>query len=171
MMIDAGNYRAKAKSWDLGTAGSGTPQVGIEFELLDHAGQSITYYGFLTDKALPHAVKAMRSCGWQGADLADLSGMDANEVVLVVEHETYEGKTSAKVKWVNSAGGLAMSNSLQGAELSSFAAEMKGKILALDPASAKQRAASPVRSVSQPAPQPSGPPEPPPISDEDGMPF
>lgn len=159
-MIDEGKHRAKATSWAIGKAQTGNYQIGIEFDLLDLPGHAITYYGSFSDKAYEFTIKAMRACGWQGADLAVLEGLDANEVVLVVEHEEYNGKVQAKVKWVNSQGGLAMANALQGDELAAFAASMRGKILAADPGAAR-RQASPSRSngAAKPASAPQKPPQ------------
>ena len=119
-------------------------------------------------------MKALRACGWQGADLSELAdrggGLDATEVVLVVEHEqaTNEDGTPkmddqgepviyAKVRWVNSSGGVAMKNQLAGDDLKAFGALMRGKILALDPSSAAKRAAAPMpkaapRTVQQEPP-------------------
>lgn len=146
--------------------------------MLDHPGESLTWYGFFTDKTLDRTVESMRACGWQGVDLTDLSGMDANEVVLVVEHETDEsGAIRPRVRWVNSQGGLAMSNALAGDDLAAFAATMRGRIAALDPRQARskptQRPAPAPRTTpattQRRAGTPDGRPEPPPISDN--IPF
>lgn len=161
-MIEAGKYRAKAREWALGDASTGTKQIGISFDLLDHAPESITYYGFFTDAALEYTIANMRLCGWQGADLSDLSGLDAREVVLVIEHERDpQGQIRAKVKYINGAGGLAMKTALDANGTKSFAAQMKAKILALDPSSAAKHAA-----VRKPAAD-----DAPPHNDADGPPF
>jgi hypothetical protein len=153
MELENGKYRAKAVTgqWGIGKAGTGTPQVGIQFELLDRGGESITWYGFLSDKALPVTVKALRACGWEGADLSDLTGLDTHEVTLVVENEEYNDKWSPRVKFVNSNAGLSMNNVLEGDGLKAFAAEMRAKILGIDPSSAKKHA-SPTKRPEPPPP-------------------
>ena len=161
-MIEAGTHQARANSWALGKASTGTVQVAVEFGLSD--GRSITWFGPLTEKALEHTVKGLRACGWEGADISELAvptcGLDKNEVELVVEVEEYNGETRAKVRWVNAVGGgLRMAATLEGGELAAFAAKLKGRILGLDPSSAARRAAGPAR-----------PPEPPPPGDAD-VPF
>ena len=171
-----GQKRAKAIRWAIGEAKTGTRQVGVEFELLDVEGcPHMTWYGFFTDKALATTVKALRACGWEGCDLEQLDGLDRNEVQLVIEPETDDaGQRRARIRWVNSAGGLAMGTALAGNDLKGFAAKMRGAILALDPSNASRYAAN------KPAPKPAsgqrqaqnGPaaPEPPPVGDDD-MPF
>lgn len=125
--------RARAIGAAIGRAGTGTPQIGIEFEFLDEVG-GITYYGPLTDAAFQYTMKAIRTAGFAGDDLSDLSSLenDAPEVMLVIGPEEYNGKVTRKVKFINSMGGLAMKDALQGDELKSFAQQMKGKIVAFD---------------------------------------
>ena len=161
-MIEPGRHKARARSWALGKASTGTVQAAVAFSLAD--GQEITWYGPLSEKALEHTIKGLRACGWEGVDLSELAvpscGLDRNEVELVVQHEQYEGELQARVRWVNPVGGgVRMAAQLEGAELQAFAARIKGRILGLDPSSAARRAAAPAR-----------PPEPPPPTDAD-VPF
>ena len=46
--------------------------------------------------------------------------------------ETYEGKVRAKVKFINSTGGMALKNPLDQGQAKAFAAKMKAKIAAFD---------------------------------------
>jgi hypothetical protein len=135
-MLDAGTYRAKAIEAALGETDTGKEQIAVRFSLLDCENQEITWYGYFTDKTLETTFKALRTAGWKGQDLMDLSDLcgreDAPEVFLVVEHETYEGKTTAKVRWVNGAGGLALKKALDPNKAKTFAARMKGQIAAFD---------------------------------------
>ncbi len=125
--------RARAVGAAIGKAGTGTHQIAIEFEFLDETG-GITYYGPLTDAALEFTMKAIRSAGFLGDDLADLSSLtgETPEVVLVIGPEEYNGKVTRKVKFINSAGGLALKDALQGDDLAAFARKMKGKIVQYD---------------------------------------
>lgn len=135
-MLDAGTYRAKAVEGALGETDTGKEQIAVRFELLDVEGQFITWYGYFTDKTLETTFKAIRTAGWKGqdlADLSDLSGQDVPEVMLVIEHETdQQGKPRARVRWVNSAGGLALKKALDGNKAKTFAAKMRGKLAAFD---------------------------------------
>jgi hypothetical protein len=140
-MLDAGTYRAQAIEAALGETDTNKEQIAVRFRLLDVEGQEITWYGYFTDKTLETTFKALRTAGWKGQDLSDLSdlcGQDTPEVNLVVEHETYENpqtgetKTRARVRWVNGTGGLALKKALDPNKAKSFAARMKGKLAAFD---------------------------------------
>lgn len=136
-MIEKGTYKAKAITGALGKAGTGKEQVGIEFALTDGSGNTIWWYGFFTPDALPVTLRALRACGWEGDDLSDLAGIDAHEINLVIEHEEYprgSGEIRAKVKWVNSGDGVGMKEQLAPDAAKAFAAQMKGRILALNAA-------------------------------------
>jgi len=134
-----GRYKACGVAGGLGEASNGREQVAVEFEVLegDFAGERITWYGYFGDdpgkgKKTPTeiTVEALRNCGWQGDDLSDLRGIDANEVSLVIDHEEYQGSTQAKVKFVNRLGGLALKAPMSPDKAKAFAARMKGKIVA-----------------------------------------
>ncbi len=148
--------RARAVGAAIGKAGTGTHQIAIEFEFLDEQG-GITYYGPLTDAAFPYTMKAIRAAGFVGDDLADLTSLcdgSAPDVTLVIGPETYNGKTTLKVKFINSMGGLALKDALQGEDLKAFARRMKGPIVAFD------------RSTDAPRPAPRRQPTAPPPSDD-----
>ena len=108
-MIPAGNYTAKATgSFDFGTAAQGTEQVAVEVEILEgeHSGNFMTWFGYFTERTSERTVESLRLLGWQGEDITKLEGLGSRRVSIVVEHEEYQGKTSAKIQWVNRLGGL-----------------------------------------------------------------
>ena len=116
-------------------------------------------------------MKALRTLGWQGDDSAELGegrgGLDQREVMLTIEHEAdRQGVLRSRVKWINSMGGLAMSNRVEGDKLKAFSAGLRGKILGLEPGR-RPAPASPARPAP---PSYRGPPEPPPHTDAD-IPF
>jgi hypothetical protein len=170
-MLDAGTYRARAVQWGLGETKAGKEQVAVEFVILDvdgTPGQHITWYGHFSEAALPLTVAALRACGWAGLDLSVLEGLDTNEVELVIEHDTYEGKTNAKVRFVNvpRTGGALLKAPLDDAKKKAFAARMRGAIAAMEqgaskPATAKPKA-HPRKGVQTP--------EPPPYAEDPNMP-
>jgi hypothetical protein len=96
-------YRARAQvdHSQLGESSKGTPRVEVAFNFLDEHGEGIVYMGYLTKGSIERTVKDLRTMGWKGNDPGDLSGIDANEVELVVDDEEYNGKRYDKVKWVN----------------------------------------------------------------------
>jgi hypothetical protein len=164
-----GTFRAKAKSWGLGESGTGKEQIAINFDILTEGAEfkSLNWYGYFTEDALERTVESMRHCGWTGVDVADLSGLDTNEVDLVVDEEEYQGKLQTKVKWVNRVGGLALKAPLTDERAKAFGAALRDKIKALDAGKSSRPAAA------RPALSSRGgalPPEPPPHQDAD-IPF
>jgi hypothetical protein len=160
-------YRAKAREWGLGESGTGKPQVAVSFLVLTEGAThaQLTWYGYFTDETFDRTVESLRHCGWQGDDLSDLSGLDANEVDLVVEDETYNGETRTRVQWVNKAGGLALRAPMAADRAKAFAASMRDRVRALGAGSRP-----PPKSNGSNAPPPSNRPEPPPLTDND-IPF
>ncbi len=104
-MISEGRHDAKAIAMDLGITESNKEYVNIRFELTGDEKGGINWRGWLTDKALEYTVKSLRILGWRGNDLSSDDGIIGTEVSLVIEHEEYKGKVSAKVKYINEAGG------------------------------------------------------------------
>lgn len=129
-MIQPGRYKAKAIEWKLGMTSTGKEQIGVLFQLED--GSAITWYGYFTENTTERTLESLEYMGWDGNDITNPQGLDTNEVQLVVEHETGDdGKTYAKVRWVNRiGGGLAMKEELTGGALMSFKQRMQGAILA-----------------------------------------
>jgi hypothetical protein len=143
-----GTYRARALSGGLGFAGNGTEQVGIDLQIIEGPaeGQHITWYGFFTDKAVDRTIESLRILGWEGTNLCDLTGIDKNEVELVIEAEDYEDprtgeiKTRSRVRWINRAGGLAMKDMMSAQQARDFSARMRGKVVASGGLPKKDRA-------------------------------
>lgn len=158
-------YRARAQEWSLGESSKGTPYVAVRFAVLSEGAQwqQLTWYGYCSDATADRTIESLRLMGWQGDDITQLSGLDANDVDLVVELEEYEGKQSPRVRWVNKPGGLAIAQPLEGDKLKAFGAAMRDKVRALDASAGKRR-------PTPPAPRQDARPEPPPISDAD-LPF
>ncbi len=158
-IIEAGTYRAKAVEGALGETSTGKEQVAVVFDLLD-AGQKITWYGYFTDKTLESTFKALRTAGWRGQDLSDLSDLsrqDTPEVNLVVEHEDdKEGQPRARVRWVNSTNGVGLKAALAPDKAKAFAARMKGAVAAFDRGNGP-----PVTPAQRPAARPQARPAPP----------
>lgn len=128
-MLLPGTYAAVATDHQWGKSKSDKTQIVIVFQILDgpQTGQYITWYGYFSGKAAKITMKALRTCGWKGDDLAEL-GVLNQRVSIVVEHEEYEGKTHAKVQWINPpGGGIALKNPLAPNDLRMFAAQMKAK--------------------------------------------
>jgi len=160
-IIDAGDYRAKAIEGKLTETKGHKAQAAVRFALLDFPGKTITWFGFLeaSDKAFEIAMEGLRTAGWKGDDLANMTMLTEEtspEVVLVVGHEEYEGKTSAKVKFINSMGGMSLKGALQPDQARAFADRMKGRVLAFNQAmaSTEPKPSAPAARPARPATAP-----------------
>jgi hypothetical protein len=67
--------------------------------------------------------------------------VDSQDVILVIETETYEGKARQKVRWVNSPS-MQLKDQLSAEDAKSFAARMRGKIVAMGGAGAQKKKAT-----------------------------
>ena len=154
-ILEPGDYRAQAVEAVLGRSSKGTEQIAVKFNLLDFEGQSISWYGYFSEKAFEITMRGLRAAGFAGDNLADLSSLRADvapEVVLVIEHDEYNGKVRPRVQFINSTGGMAVKDALDEGEAKSFAARMKGRVLAFD----KAAGAPPAPKANGKAPAPRG---------------
>jgi hypothetical protein len=126
---DAGRFRARAVEGAWGHTQNGTEQVAVLFRL--ETDRNLTWYGFMTDKTSERTMAALITCGV--SDLESLQGLADNEVELVVEHEEYNGKVSARVQWVNAlgTGGVALKDKVEGTEKAAMLAKHRGNFLKL----------------------------------------
>lgn len=141
-ILAPGNYRGRSIEAAIGEAGTGTVQVAIRFAFLDFSEQSVTrvWYGYFTDAAQEGTIKAMRTAGWRGVDITDLSSLSADadpqppEVILVVQHEPDQaGVMRDRIRWVNAAtGGGMLKKKLEGEALTAFAAKMREAVKVYD---------------------------------------
>lgn len=168
-LLSEGTYRAKAFEWTLTETKAGDGQAFVNFRFVDEemGGYEMGWFGsFKSDKSTEITLKALRACGWKGVDVLELEradcGLDANVVALVVEHEEYEGKVRARVRWVNEIGGASRTTPLSPDKKQSFAARIKANILAFEMQNPKAPGAKPGASRQQ---------DPPPHTDTDAPPF
>lgn len=171
-----GTYVGKVVDAGLAKAGNGNEQVALLCQLGGtgpEKGLSLTYYGSFGENSIDITIKALRTAGWNGTDLAEVDRWkevvpNPPDVNFVIEQEEYEGETRTRVRWINSAGGLGVKERLAPAEAQSFAQRMKGKLLAFDQNNrGPKNNGAPGRSHSPP---PRGN-EPPPPDDSDAPPF
>jgi len=192
-MLPAGTYAAVVASVDTERGpvyiqwGPGTERspfvAAVSFEVLNgpQAGQKISAFLYFGEKSAVRSMESLRACGFTGDDIDKFSDQNPDiECQIVVEHETFEGKTRAKVKWINKAGGGAFTfeKPLPPNELRRFSAQFKGTLKQM-PAVAGKKAERQAPSSAPPAgdewsgndhlpPPTDGPP---PASDDDGIPF
>lgn len=104
-MVKPGTYSAKVLSHAISETKAGNPQAVIKFSFeSDGAPHTLTYFGSFSEKAAPHTIKALLTCGLQGSNPAGPLEI-GKDVLIVVEDEVGEdGKTRSKIRWVNEAG-------------------------------------------------------------------
>lgn len=110
-MIQPGKYRARAQapSVSFGVSKNGNEQVAITFDLLDEndqpSGETIAWIGTFTEKTMARTLESVANCGWDmSTGTSQVDTVEANVVELVIEHEEYEGRDRARVKWINRLG-------------------------------------------------------------------
>jgi hypothetical protein len=146
-VIPAGVYPARPTRHQWGYTEGGKEQVLVEFQITGdtpEAGTSLAWFGYFTDKTWERTLEALRYCGWEGDDLANLGELD-KDVEIVVEHEDDEsGVTRAKVRWVNKPGGgrVQLKKPMSEGELRHFAASMKNRAKNARPTKTRSSAAS-----------------------------
>lgn len=104
-------------SHGLSAGESPTEQISIRLVVLDEypdvRGKSILWFGnFSSQMAMDITIKALVVMGWDGksrigkpdGENGFLAGLGGTEFEAVIRHETYRGKTRAKVAFVNAKG-------------------------------------------------------------------
>lgn len=167
-----GKHKAKPVGASLGFTKDNKEQVGIVLEIIegDATGQTITRYGSFSDAALPYTLKDLRTCGWVGDDLSDLSSVGGDggvAVEIVIGQEEYpagSGQWHDKVKFINAlgAGGAGLAKPLDATQAKAFAARMRNNVRALEAANGTLAKPAP-----KPAPKPKPASQPPPHDDRD----
>lgn len=134
MSMEAFECSATAVSWDFAWTGQGNEQIAVECKFADGPmkGQSLTYYGNFSDEMAGEHTRTewtridLMKMGWDGKDWGALVGMGAATFRVKVEPDTYNGKTSMKIKRVFAGGGLAVKNRMSDDERRRFAAKLNG---------------------------------------------
>lgn len=82
-----------------------SPAIEVYFEV---EGQKVRWTGFLTEKTKKRTIESLIYMGFKGKDLSGFAyGTDSkmldglSPVSITVAHEDHNGKTYAKVRWIN----------------------------------------------------------------------
>lgn len=132
-LIAPGKYKAKPIKWGTGESGTGTPYIAVQFEL--PSGETITWWGYVTERSIDRVIESLRYCGWWGHELAKMGeeGMGTKEPIIVVEHEEYNGEVRDRVRWVNSGErGVSVGGGMDAQTERAFAARMAQAARAFD---------------------------------------
>ena len=107
MELKEGSYKAKPVSAYLGVSKNGKEQVEVVFALYDGeeiSGVERSAYLYFTGGAIQRSVEALKTCGFTGTLLSDLSSISeatSPDVELVFANESWEGKERLKIKYIN----------------------------------------------------------------------
>lgn len=136
----------------------GDPQIAVGFWIeappeeaggyyqtyAEDVNRGLTYFGMFLEAQpgkdrgpIDFTMGVLRAIGWTGDDLSELpqlaqEGKLATRVELVVDHEEYNGKTNARIKFVNPLGGgrgaVKLERPMDGTATKAFAETMKSRI-------------------------------------------
>lgn len=106
MALEPGTYKPQnIIDYGISKTQKGEPQAFIIFQL---EGGKITWYGSFGEGGKDITIKSLLYCGFKGHDLSSLTlGLEGDALVvypdieLVLENDTYNGKTNLKVQWIN----------------------------------------------------------------------
>lgn len=105
-LLPAGKHIVRVIDHELGESSSGLAQVVVDFQASD--GRSRKAWLIAEGKAGFQFASLLNACGWTSKINLAQSGMIkraiyGKDVEIVVAEDTYQGKTSLKVKWINKA--------------------------------------------------------------------
>lgn len=124
MSIAGGIYRGRgvAGSEQYGVTNNGTDQIAIDMDL--DGGHRVTTFLYFSDKSAKYSIQRLRALGWQGSDLTNLSGIDANDVDVEIKYEEFQGEMKMKVNIV-AGGTVTLDKPLDDKGKKAFAARFK----------------------------------------------
>lgn len=111
MSLQVGKYKAKAIGVDFGNSPkTGTEFIAIAFEV-GPAREIETWNGYLSEKAAPRTIQALRAMGWAGNDLStiepDASNLPGWVQVDVQDDVAQDGTVrGTRIAFVNSLSGM-----------------------------------------------------------------
>jgi hypothetical protein len=116
-----------------GKSKSGIPELLLRVEI-PAIGRVLTTPMYFSLEAAPHSVSRLRACGWRGEDLADLTGVDTNEIDVDVSYRVWsqaeggDGSMKLKVQILSGGGGaFGSSNPTSPREFAANVAAITGK--------------------------------------------
>jgi hypothetical protein len=136
-MIQEGQYQARSfGEAQLGETPNGVRYFGLLLEVTKgpFAGVRVGYRGWVnTIDNRKRTVEAFRNAGWRGAKWGDWTGLGKSDCTIQVVHEAgegeYEGRTFARVSFVNPLLASAVRKPLPRTEIDRLNAEFGGELV------------------------------------------
>jgi hypothetical protein len=125
--IAGGVYKGRLVlgSEQFGESTNGNPELILDANLkIGDNVRRVSTPLYFSAEAAPYSFDRLRAAGWKGqgaADLADLTGIDTNELDFEVRHEEYNGEMKTKVQIMSGGGRF---QSAKPVERASFAAKV-----------------------------------------------
>jgi hypothetical protein len=91
-----GRYRMQCVGAALGYSKNGAQQIEILLREPE-TGEECSFFGYFSGKAAPITLEVMTMCGWDKEDPMNFDKI-RGDVDVTLEPDTYEGKTSQKVR-------------------------------------------------------------------------
>ncbi len=127
--IKVGTYKGRVVKDETVPDGTDSPRLLVMVNIPD-LKQKFTVPLYFTEAAAPHSFSRLRACGWTGADLSDLTGVDTNEIDVKVYYEVWtaakggDDKERLKVEILSGGSGGAIFKPKVSTDLKSFAAKV-----------------------------------------------
>ena len=143
---EAGDYAVKVITSEFGQTETGTPFFTLEFANDD--GDTIRGWLYLSDKAFPYSVKALKDAFGFDGDFETLPDqVNQKDCRIVVQLEEYEGKERAKVQFINNINGGYKAKTLEGG--TSFLKQLSEKAKRLPVQASKAPAKAPAKPAAK----------------------
>src|SRR5271156_5969742 len=118
MALDkSGIYKGRATkradgSWaQYGESSGGNLELILDFHIqIDGVPQRRSIVLYFSTASREFSVERLRACGWKGTNIADLTGVDGNDVDIEIRHEEDEGKTRNKYEIMTGGGRFSTKN-------------------------------------------------------------
>ena len=135
----------RAVEAQLGYTNDNKPQVAVLLEIVEgeHAGLTLTWYGYFTEKTETGTLRSLRLLGFKGDDLTDLSSVNGQAPCTIQAEADLKGVIHAKVRWIGG-GALALKNVMTADQKAAFSASMKAKLAAIPSGEGNESAGKPL---------------------------
>jgi len=106
-ITEPGDYSVTVQTVEIGESSKGTPQIYLFFVTDTDPSDSIAGWLYLSPKALPHTVKALREAFDFDGDFENLEAQvkDKPCSITVKLEQDQSGNEQPRVQWINKAGG------------------------------------------------------------------
>jgi len=114
--------------FDLTESKKGNPTLVVPLKVLepaDRAGETLLYYGTVTDETIEYVTKSLRALGMTNTNIMAPEGLGRCKAQVVEQQSEYKGKLNWRVRFVNE---LKAKKSLSASAQEDFAARMKAAL-------------------------------------------